>query len=103
MINAQILDPFIDETLAAKGYEYVESEVKDALRDDLREQIEDFVMARTIAAFTKDEVARFETMLDERRSQKELRQFAMEHIPDYRTFLASALVEFQDVYLSSSN
>ena len=94
------LDPFVNDLLAAKGYGDVLPEVKEALVKDLRLRVDDFIMARTIAEFTDEELKQFEKMLDEKKPRAQLQQFAIDHIPDYTTFLASTLIEFQDVFLA---
>ena len=61
-----------------------------------------FIMARTISAFTQDDIKEFAKMLAEKKSRAELQQFAMNHIPDYTTFLAATLIEFQEMFLAKN-
>lgn len=96
------LEPFINDLLEQKGYADAVPEVKEALQKDLLSRIDEFIMARTIAEFSDEELKEFEKMLDEKKPQAELQKFAIEHIPDYTTFLASSLIEFQDIFLAAN-
>lgn len=98
---SKTLDSFIHDLLKEKGFSDAAPEVKEALQQDLQLKINEFIMARTLSTLSGEELKQFEALIDASKSQAELQQFAMDHIPDYTTFLASALVEFQDVYLSS--
>jgi hypothetical protein len=96
------LDPFINDLLEEKGYADAQSDVKESLQADLRKRVNEFIMARTITQLSEEDLTTFEKMLDEKKSSAELQQFAVDHIPDYTTFLASTLVEFQDVFLANN-
>lgn len=56
-------------------------------------------MSRVIAGFSDEDVVKFERFLQEGKSKAEAQQFAVEHIPDFPTFLTHVLLEFQGVYL----
>ena len=98
----QTLYPFITELLEQKGYTNEQEERKEALRKNLAAKLDEFIMIRTLNEFSKEDLASFQTLLDEKKSKAELQNFIIDHIPDYSTFLAGVLVEFQEVYLSSS-
>ena len=98
----QILAPFINDLLKSKGYTDEQNEKKELMRQDLTKKLDDFIMVRTITEFSKEDLTKFQNLLDEKKPKAELQQFAIDHIPDYTTFLTSLLIEFQEVYLSTN-
>ena len=65
-------------------------------------RLDDFVMARVIAAFSDEDVEKFENLMKEGKSREELQSFATEHIPDFTNFVTEAFLEFQNVYLGTT-
>jgi hypothetical protein len=100
--KGQNLDQYIDNLIDQKGYPDLTPEVREELRSDLRMRLNDFIMARIIAAFSEEDLDTFEQMLNENKSQEELQQFAVDHIQDFTTFLTDILLEFQGVYLGTT-
>lgn len=94
------LEIFLNNLIAMKGIADVDEEARAAIRKDLQERLDEFIMARTIAELSDADVATVDIMLEEGKSIAEVRAFAQEHIADYTNFLTSTLLEFQDVYLS---
>jgi len=94
------LDSYVNELLEAKGYGDSPAEIKEALQKDLTTRVDGFIMARTIAEFSDEELSEFEKMLDDKKPKAHLQKFAMDHIPDFQTFLTATLIEFQDIYLT---
>lgn len=100
--QGQNLDLYIDNLINQKGYPNLTDEVREELKNDIRARLNDFIMARVIAAFTDEDIDKFEELLKQNKSQEELQQFAVDHIPDFTTFLTNVLIEFQGVYLGST-
>jgi hypothetical protein len=100
--SPQNLDAYIEDLINQKNYPDLTPEVRDELKRDIALRLNDFIMARVIAAFTDEDVAAFEELLKQNKSQAELHQFAVEHIPNFTNFLTNVLIEFQSVYLGST-
>lgn len=96
------IESFIDELIAQKGYPEMSPEAREEMRRDLRRRIDDFIMARVVAALTDEQLIGFEKLLAEKKPRAELQKYAAENIPDFVSFLTNALIEFQAVYLASS-
>lgn len=94
------LDSLIEEKFIKKGHA-LEPEVREELKKDLSMQLDEFIMARVIAALSDEDVVAFENILKEGKPQEELQKFAVDHIPDFTDFLTNTLLEFQKVYLAS--
>jgi acylphosphatase len=101
--QGQNLDLYIDNLIDQKGFKDLTPEVREELRTDIRVRLNDFIMARVIAAFSDEDVEKFEELLKQNKSQAELQQFAVDHIPNFTAFLTDVLIEFQGVYLGVSN
>lgn len=93
------LDQFVDNLIDQQNFTDLSPEVREELRNDLFLRLDDFIAARVIAAFSDEDVAKFEELLKEGKSQEEIQQFTIDHIPDYQNFLTQAFLEFQDIYL----
>jgi hypothetical protein len=98
--NAQNLQTYLDDLIDQKNYQDLSPEVREELRNDLQVRLNDFIMARIIAAFSDEDVAAFEELIKQGKSQGELQNFAAEHIPDFVTFLTTTMSEFQSIYLA---
>ena len=94
------LDSFIDKLIDERGYADAPQEIKDQLHQDIKSRLDTFVVSTMIARFSPEEVTEYEKMLDEEKSTDELKKFAMDHIPDYQTFMTSTLLTFSNAYLS---
>lgn len=90
---------FIDRLIAEKNFPDLTPEVKEELRWDLSERLDDFIAAKVIATLSDENVAKFETMLKEGRSEGEIQTFVTENIPNFTDFLTQVLLEFKEVYL----
>ena len=95
----QYLQGLIDQKFLQKGHT-LEPEIIDELKKDITRQLDEFIMARVIAALSDDDVLALEKLLSESNSVEEAQKFASDHIPDFTTFLTNVLLEFQQVYLS---
>lgn len=95
-------EQYIDDLIDQKGYPNLTPEVREELRNDLKVRVDDFIMARVIAALSDEDLTTFETMLKEKKPREELQKFAADHTTDFTSFLTNVLIEFQGVYLASS-
>jgi len=101
-MSKSAIDTFLEDLLDQQGYEDAPEKIRKELREDLQARLDEFIMTKTISAFSLQELEEFEKLLDaEDTKPEELKQFAMEHIPDYDTFMTATLLMFRDAYLTS--
>jgi hypothetical protein len=93
------IQAFVDGLIDQKGFTDLTPEVREELKSDIYQRLNDFIVARMIAAFSDEDVLKYEQLLKENKPQEELQQFAADHIPNFVDFLTNVLLEFQDVYL----
>jgi Arc/MetJ-type ribon-helix-helix transcriptional regulator len=91
---------FIDILIDQRGYADASDDVREQLRSDLKQRLDEFVMTKTVSAFSKEELQEFERLFEENKPISELTEFVVEHIPDYHSFMTGTLVSFRDAYLS---
>jgi hypothetical protein len=96
-------DQYVNGLIEQKGFTELTPETKNVLSIELKKDIDRFIMMRGLAEFSEKEITTYKQMLAEKRSLTELRQFAMDQIPDYPAFLTNCLVEFKDAYLQKDN
>ena len=72
------------------------------LKRDIQVRLDDFIMAQIIAKFSDEDVEKFETLLNEKKTQAEVQQFAHDHISNFTAFLTDVLIDFQSIYLDRS-
>lgn len=95
---------FVDELINQKFTDHQDQltpEVRDELRQDLLIRLDDFIMAKVIAALSDEDLATFENMMKEGKSREELQQFATQRIPEFTDFATDAFLEFRTIYLSN--
>lgn len=90
---------YVDQLIHDRGFVGLTPEIKDELRNQLYQRLDDFMAAKVISTLSDDDLAAFEQMLKDKKSDEELQKFTKEHIADYDNFLTSALLEFRAVYL----
>ncbi|MCL5783866.1 MAG: DUF5663 domain-containing protein [Patescibacteria group bacterium] len=90
---------YVEKLIEEKGFPDLTPEVKEEIKNDLLNRIDDFVSARIIAKLSDQDVATFEEMLKNQKSQEEIQQFITGHIDDFPGFLTNTLLEFRGVYL----
>ncbi len=100
-MDQQNINQYIDDLIDKKNYPDMDDSVREELRKDLQIRLNDFIMARVIAAFSDEDVTEFENLLKQNTSQAELQQFAVDHIANFTEFMTDVLIEFQGVYLST--
>lgn len=92
-------DQFIEELIDASNFTDIRPEVREEIKKDLYRKLDDFILARMIAAFSEEDLKKFEELLDNNAPDEEIQQFGPTHIPDFTTFLTNVFIEFRSVYL----
>lgn len=93
------IEAFVDKLIEEKGFVDLLPEVRDQLKKDILQRLDDFITARIIAALSDQDIVIFENMLKEGKPQEEIQQFTSTHIADFADFLTNVLLEFRGVYL----
>ncbi len=96
---------FVDDLINQKFAEHQDEltpEVKEELRQDIFMRLDEFVMARIIAALSDEDVHKLEELMKEGKTREDVQKFAAEHVPDFTTFLTNAILEFRAVYLETA-
>lgn len=94
----QFVDELINQKFADKINE-VTPETREELRKDILMRLDEFVMSRVIAKLSDEDLATFENMIKEGKSNVEMQEFITQHVPDFVTFATDAFIEFRNVYL----
>lgn len=98
--QANAVETFITELIEKKGFSNLTQEQHGEIALDIQKRLDEFIMTRTLAQFSEEEIAEFNQLLSGKKSRAELQQFAMGHITDYQTFMTNTLLAFQESYLS---
>lgn len=94
------IDTFLTTLIDQRGYANETPEIKNAIHKDLKQRLDTFLITNIVSSLSEEDLASFEKLLETEAPVDQLKQFAADHIPDYTTFLTSALLTFQDAYLS---
>src|SRR3990167_3870095 len=94
------IDQFVDRLTLEKGLTRLEPEVLAQMKSDLKERVEDKINAVIVEKLPKELLADFEKLLSEDASEKETQKFCQENIPNLDSVLASALLDFRNIYLN---
>lgn len=90
---------FIEELYLAKGYEHFSPERHDEIVKELLQKVNDFLLAKSIAALSDKDAFALEKLLDQNVSDERIREFFSEKIPNAPEFIGSVLHEFRKIYL----
>lgn len=93
------LEDFADKLIEEKDFPDITPEVRVELKNDILRRLDDFLAARIIAALSDTDVAAFEELLKQGKSDAEIQAFTTLKIPDFTNFLTNTLLEFRGVYL----
>ena len=97
--QTESFETYVNKLIDERGFPDLTTEVREQLKQDLLIRLDDFIAARVIAAFSNEDVIEFEKMLKDSKSMEEIQQFTVDHIENYKDFLATTLLEFRAVYL----
>ena len=102
-MDNQALNPavaeFIDRLIAEKNFPDLTPEVKEEIKRDLTQRLDDFIAAKLIAALSDENVLKFEEMLKQGKPESEIQTFITTNVPNFTEFLTQVLSEFREVYL----
>ena len=90
---------FIDELLAKRHVPDVTPEIREEMKREAMERLDDFLLQRILEAFSEEDSDTFIAIIQEKKSQQELFDFAKEHITGYDDFMKSTFSDFAHAYL----
>ncbi len=93
------LEQFIDSLIEERGFPQLTEDVRDVIKKDISNKLDDFIGSRVIAKLSDEDLLTFEKLLKEKKSQEEIQKFVSTHIPEFVDFLTDTLLEFRSVYL----
>lgn len=93
------IDEFIDQLIKDKHFKDITPEIESEIRNDLKNRLDKFILARIISNLSDEKVAQFNAMLDGKKSEAEIQEFVTNSIPDFVDFLTQTLMEFRGIYL----
>ncbi len=91
---------FINHLIDQKQFANLTPELREEIFADIEQRLDEFIIARSIAQLTDEEVTHFKKMMEEKKTRSELQQYTMDHIADYPKFLDDTLNSFQEAYLA---
>lgn len=93
------IDEFIDKLIKDKNFKDITPEIESEIRNDLKNRLDKFILARIISNLSDEKVDQFNSMLDAKKSETEIQEFITASIPDFVDFLTQTLMEFRGIYL----
>lgn len=96
--NEQIVN-YVEALLAERGFsEDLPDEIKEQLRQDLYERLNNFFIAKIIEAFPKDRLEELEEKLSKEKDA-DVWLFIKDNLSDFDALTLDLLVEFRSKYL----
>jgi hypothetical protein len=93
------IDEFAESLLTAKNYTTLTAEMRVELKNDIVERVHDYLIAKTIAKLSDEDVKKLNALLDKDPSDEEIQKFITTTIADAPTFIGDTLFQFRQTYL----
>lgn len=93
------IEVFIDQLIKDKNFKDITPDIEKIIKDQLKDRLDKFILARIISNLSDEKVAQFNAMLDGKKSEVEIQEFVTTSIPDFVDFLTQTLLEFRGIYL----
>ncbi len=90
---------FVEELYLAKGYTTFSPERHDEIVKELLQKLQDFLLAKSIAALSDKDTLDLSNLLDQNVSDKRIQEFFSEKIPNTEDFIAYVLHDFRKIFL----
>lgn len=94
------LEGFAEKLLEEKKLTSLDHEIREQLRRDLTDRLEDAVNAALLEKLPPERAPELDTVLNSG-SESEAQEFFKTHVPDADEVIASALLRFKQTYLGS--
>ena len=93
------LNTFVDSVVEDKGLNDIDPGVLVEMKNDLLNRIEDRLNMVIVKNMPEANIAEFDKMMDENKSDEEVQKYCEEKIPDLEALIAVEIARFRDIYL----
>jgi hypothetical protein len=93
------IDEFVESLIEAKNYKTLTLEMREELKKDVIDRVQDFIIAKTIAKLSDQQAKDFGVLLDTDPDDKTIQEFIAKAIPDAPAFIGDTLFAFRQTYL----
>jgi hypothetical protein len=90
---------YIDELIKQKHFSDMTPTVRDELKKDIQEQLNNLFLDRIIDTLSVEDAGQFVLLLKEKKSTEAIEQFVQNHVNNYKMFTEKVFREFAQVYL----
>jgi len=98
--DTQDINAFVERLVEEKGIRNVDPEVREQIKKDLTDRVEDRVNAVILEKMPPAKLEEFSTIVD-RGSEADAESFCAANIPNLDQHIAVALLQFRDSYLNA--
>ncbi|NMB56354.1 hypothetical protein GYA19_00235 [Candidatus Beckwithbacteria bacterium] len=103
MDNQQNISPaineFLDKIIDEKKYENLLPEVRDQIKTDLQDRVNQYLNARLINKLDDKQVEELQELLKQKSEVEEVNKFFEDRIPNLKEVIAASLLDFRKIYL----
>jgi hypothetical protein len=89
----------VDSLVEDKGLNDIDPGVLVEMKNDLLNRIEDRLNMVIVKNMPEANIAEFDKMMDENKSDEEVQKYCEEKIPDLEALIAVEIARFRDIYL----
>jgi hypothetical protein len=93
------LEEYLDKLIAEKDFPKLDASVKEQIKFDLRDRLNDFLNAKFIALLSDEKVEELNSLLAKNPQTEEVNQFFHANIPNLPIVISSELLNFRKSYL----
>jgi hypothetical protein len=96
------ISQYAEELYLSAGYEDLKAEIRNEMIRDITERVNNFILAKSIAALSDKDALTLEMMINQNASDEKIQEFLSEKILNLSDFLSPILLEFRAIYLGLS-
>ena len=90
---------YAETLLNEKNYSTVTPAMREELKKDIIDRVQDFLIAKTIAKLSDEKAKELSALLDTNPDDKQIHDFIATAIPDAPSFIGDVLFQFRQTYL----
>ena len=93
------LSNYAETLIRDKNYTTLTGEMYEVMKKDILKRLHDFMIAKTIARLSEEDVKGLRALLDKQATDEEIQNFVASKIEDAPTFLGDVLFQFRQTFL----
>ncbi len=93
------LSNYAETLIRDKNYTSLTSEMYEEMKKDILKRLHDFMIAKTIAKLSEEDVKGLKALLDKNATDEEIQNFVASKIEDAPAFLGDVLFQFRQTFL----